>query len=290
MDWGSFQNIYAVEMDSVKGITFFFSSDELFRIHVHHSEESCAMDTFVHFHNRRRLTLTWIYLPISQHDRVLVLGIQATVQFRFVSLLVRTELIGDVIIGEQSEGELDDRHWAAFAPLTMLYGEPVEGRPVRFVGGHCRVPRDGALPKLFPLKGPGPCPIDDSCTFFSWAPLSAVASTLVFYDQNTGFCRGTLFQYQNGGSRAVGQCRLHVDPAESVVQPGQLCFRVNSSLSFRNRTIPTVEVKFRQAARTNPTKKDMDGWESRPMKGLVKFWFTTEASFLVVEDLDKASL
>lgn len=186
--------------------------------------------------------------------------------------------MGDIIIGLQSKGHVKDRCVAASAPLTMIYGEPREGHPVRFFGAHCKPPLDRALPKPFRLEKPGPCPIDDD--YFSWAPLCDVSSTLVFYDQNTGFCRGIVFRYQNGGSRAVGQCRPHL---ESVVRPTRLYFRTSSSPSRWNRMRHMVQVRFKQGARTNHTEKDIEGWESRPMKGRVKFWFTVESSFLVVE-------
>lgn len=204
-------------------------------------------------------------------------------QSRDLNVLVRTELIGDVIIGVQSKGDVKDRCLAASPPLTIIYSKPREGRPVRFFGAYCRPPLDQALPKPFRLEKPGPCPIDDDA-YFSWAPLYGVWSTLVFYDQNTGFCRGIVFRYKNGGSRAVGQCRPQVDPVESVFRPVRLCFRANSCSSRWNRMIYMVRVKFKQGARTNYTEKDVEGWESRPMKGLVKFWFTPESSFLVVEN------
>lgn len=241
------------------------------------------MDTFArNFPNRLRRTVVWIYLPISQHDRALVLGIREALQSRDLNVLVRMELMGDIIIGLQSKGVVKDRCLAASAPFTMIYSEPREGCPVRFFGAYCKPPLDQALPKPFRLEKPGPCPIDDDA-YFSWAPLCDVSSTLVFYDQNTGFCRGIVFRYQKGGSRAVGQCRLQLDPAESVVRPVWLCFRTNFCSSRWNRRVYMVQVKFKQGARTNHTK-DIEGWESRPMKGLVKFRFTPESSFLVVEN------
>jgi len=271
-------------MDKLDGITFFFSLGQLFGINIHRLEESCAMDTFVrNFPNRLGRTVVWIYLPLSQQDRALVLGIRKELQSRDLKILIRMELIGDVVIGLQSKDQVKDRCLAASPPLTMIYGEPSEGCPVRFFGAHSGSPSDEAHPKPFRLEKPGPCPIDNDA-YFSWAPLCAVLSTLVFYDHNTGSCRGILFRYQNGGSRAVGQCRLQVDPAESVVQPARFCFRANSCPSRWNRMTQTVQVKFKQGARNNHTEKDIDGWESHPMKGLVKFWFTPESSFLVVEN------
>ena len=101
----------------MEGITFFFSLGQLFGIHIHRSEESCAMDTFVrNFPNRLRRTVVWIYLLISQHDRALVLGIRKELQSRDLNVLIRTELIGDVIIGLQSKGQVKDRCLAASTP------------------------------------------------------------------------------------------------------------------------------------------------------------------------------
>ncbi|KAB5572269.1 hypothetical protein GE09DRAFT_1170482 [Coniochaeta sp. 2T2.1] len=276
--------ISTVEMDEISGVTFFFSLGQLFGIHIHRSEESCAMDTFARdFPNRLRRTVVWIYLPISRHDRTLVLGIREALPSRDLNVLIRTELIGDVIVGLQSTGgRVKDQCLAASAPLIMIYGEPGEGRPVRFFGAYCRPSSEQALPRPFRLEKPGPCPIDDA--YFSWAPLRGVSSTIVFYNQSTGFCLGIMFRYQNGGVRAVGQCRLQVDPAEIFVQPVRLCFRATSSCSHRNQMTHKVQVKFEHDAPTDFTQKNFAGWESRPLVGLIKFWFTPESSFLVVEN------
>ena len=267
-------------MDRIKGITFFFRTGELLALHIHRSDESCAMDTFSRaFHNHFTPRPVWIYLPISQHDRALLLGIRES-QFMGLNILVRTELMGDIIVGLQFEGYVKERFLAASAPLTMIYGEPLERRPIRFFGGYCKTPRDQPLPKPFRLEKPGLLPIRGDA-YFSWAPLCGVSSTLVFYDQDTGFCRGILFHYHNGGSRAVGQCRLHVDPAEGVVRPVRFCFRAESPSIHWIQTVRRVQVKFTQATQTNHIE---EGWESRPMEGLVKLWATGKFSFLVVEN------
>lgn len=218
-------------------------------------------------------------MPITRPDRVLVLGIRTVSQPRALNVLTRTDLIGDIAVGSQSTGQVKDRCLAAVAPLTMVYGEPGKGKPVSFFGAYRRPSSNQTLPPPF-LRSIGPCPINDA--YFSWAPLSHVSSTLVFYDQDTEFCRGIVFRYQNRGSRAVGQCRLLVDPTECIIQPVRLCFRATSSSTRRNQNIQKVEVKFKQDLPTN--RRDIKGWESRPMEGLVKFWFTNESSFLVVEN------
>jgi hypothetical protein len=279
----SCQRFRAVEMDRIKGITLFFFVGRLFGLHIHHSQESCAMDTLTRgFPHRLRREIVWIYLPVSETDRVLVLGIREALETQDLNILVRTELTGDIIMGLQSKGNAEDRYLATSAPVTMIYGEPEDGHPVRFFGAHSRAPSDRALPKPFRLEKPGSSPIGDHA-YFSSASLDGVSSTLVFSDHNTGICRGIVFRYQNGGSRAIGQCRLHVDAAESVAQPLRLCFRVDSYPSRWARTVYGVQVMFGQDAPTNHTEKDPEGWKSRPVRGLVKFWFTSESSFLVVE-------
>lgn len=122
----------------------------------------------------------------------------------------------------------------------MIYSEPKEGRPISFFGSRQGPPLSQPLPAPFRLEDPGCWPVSAN-GYFSWAPLSNVSSTLAFYDANTGFCRGILFHYQNGGCRAVGQCRLGVDPAEAVVRPVQFCFWHDRYLE-----VELVRVKFTQ--------------------------------------------
>jgi hypothetical protein len=235
------------------------------------------MNTFLTLPNRLQRTVVWIYLPISQHDPVLVLGIREALQSGedFQAVLVRTAFAGDVIIGSRplSRTEVKDRCLAVSTPVTMIYSEPKEGRPVSFFGSRCGPLPSQPLPAPFPSGKPGRWRGDHR--YLSSAPLSGVSSTVVFYEQNTGFCRGILFHYLNGGCRTVGQCRLGVDPAESVVRPVQFRFRLHSSPK-----VGLAQVKFMQCER----EELAEGWGFRPMKGLVEFWSTPESTALTVED------
>lgn len=228
--------------------------------------------------------LVWIYLPLPPQDRAVALGIQEVLRGRF-NILVRTELMGDIMVGLQPKGDGKARCLAASAPVTIIYGERKEGFPMRFFGSYSRLPVSQSLIEPFRLEYPGPCPIDGNNVYFSWAPLCGVASTLVFYDEYTRYCYGILFHYQNGGSRAVGECRLHVDPAERVDRPARLCFKA-IPLYVPHRRDPIyrkTQVKFKQDDQTSGTENGMEGWEIRPMQGILKFWFTTVSSALVVE-------
>ncbi|KAB5576478.1 hypothetical protein GE09DRAFT_623594 [Coniochaeta sp. 2T2.1] len=291
--------LHAVEMDEISGITFFFASGQVYGIHIHRSKDSCAMDTFARsLTDRLQEHVVWIYLPISRRDRILVLGARKILQdpgmnhmgWTQLNVLVRTALVGDVFVGSRPNRQVRDLCFAASPPVTLVYGEPREGRPVSFFGARCAGPHvNQTLPPPFRLDNRGPCPMDEKCNdaYLSWAPLRDVSSTLVFYDQDTGFCRGIVFRYHNGGAGAIGQCRLQVDPAERVVQPVWLCYRTIQSVRGQNpyeRIIQNVHVKFWQGARMNQTEKDSEGWESRPMTGLVKFWFAPKSSVLLFEN------
>ncbi|KAB5584727.1 hypothetical protein GE09DRAFT_202 [Coniochaeta sp. 2T2.1] len=85
-----------------------------------------------------------------------------------------------------------------------------------------------------PPQFPRPTPIGPQvgrshhCHGF-FAPLSNVIRASKFTDARKGYCRGLLFHYSNGGQRALGQCRLGVDPMSEFRNPATLCFRVGQS-------------------------------------------------------------
>ncbi|KAK4234056.1 hypothetical protein C8A03DRAFT_18978, partial [Achaetomium macrosporum] len=277
------QSFYAVEMDKINGLTLFFSGARLFGLHVHHLGESCAIDDYIRaLSNRRRRSIVWIYLPISKGDRPALLGIREGLQTRTQSTVIRTKLVGDVVLGMQCKGAIRDSILGASPPLTMIYGEPKQGDPVCFFGIYCRAQADQGLTKPFRLPNPYGSRLGDEA-YFSWAPLSGVSSTLVFYDEINGDCRGILLRYRNGGARAVGQCRLQVDPVEGVAEPVQLCFRVDSCSSSFNRILYIARVKFKQTAQASGTAED-ERWESHEMEGMIKFWFTPESCFVAIDN------
>lgn len=273
-------------MDEIEGLTFFFSDGRLFGLHVHQLGESCAMGSYTRtFSNRRGRRIVWIYLPISKRDRPLLLGIRERQQSRAQTIVTRTKLTGDVIIGLQCKGAIRDTTLGASAPLTIIYGEPKQGTPVCLFGVYCRVPAstdNGLTNPLFRLPNPYGSPLGDEA-YFSWAPLSGVSSTLVFCDESNGTCRGILLRYRNGGARGVGQCCLQVDPTEGVDRPVRFCFRVDSHSSRFNRIIHMAHAKFKSTPQASGTAED-EGWESHQMEGIIKFWFTPESCFVIVED------
>lgn len=111
---------------------------------------------------------------------------------------------------------------------------------------------------------------------FSHAPLENVKRIQVFYeDIDYIFVKGMLIQYENGGQRSLGQCRLFVARSKTFYKP--------TSISVANITRPRLDTKFRRfyyplegdATRvlfdSVPIEREL--WTRSDMTGTIKFWF-----------------
>ncbi|CAG7557904.1 unnamed protein product [Fusarium equiseti] len=287
-DCFSWQHLHAAEVDRIRGITFYFYLHIFSGIHIHYEEETSAMDyNYSSFINRRWEEGVWIYLPIPKNDRLLALDIRQGRQ-ESMNILARTRLVGDIFIGQQILGPFEDLGLSSSAPQTIVYSGPPDGAPVTFLSTYCKRPCQDEPPKPFPFEKSGgisnnPYPLGLSA-FFSWAPLDDVSSTLTFNDPSTGFCKGIMFQYRNGGYRTVGQCRWHVNSAIRVEHPSVFQFKVKRQRAPWNTMTFLVRVAFQHSE----DEQAEEGWECHPLKGYVEFWFTDEASYLVIK-ADKPS-
>ena len=163
----------------------------------------------------------------------------------------------------------------------MIYGEPEELQPISIFGASCARPcKKEDFPQPFPLQDFRPEPAG---AYFSWAPLRAVLSTRTFYEKDTGLCRGIVVYYENGGSRAVGQCRLHVDGSTLVARPTRICFLAIMYLSrLGKRERHGIRVEFWGDGH-HPHRHNGEGWKCRPLRGDVQLSFTEDSSYLAVE-------
>ena len=281
---------HAFNLEEAKGVTFFFCGGLVMGIHVHGSPGSRPMDTATRIANAGR-NPTWIYLPLSPDDPPIALGVRTANRGAELSILVRTQRAGGVILGRHHppSADLVDKVLATSRPITMVYGEPGPGNVLNLFGAHPGLAADAeAQVAPFSTAYPQPNPISRiMATYFSWAPLANVSSTVAYYDDATGDCRGVVLHYEGGGARAVGECRLHVDRAERVDRPARVCFRTELVDSQSLLTAHRVQAKFEQHAPSQPDSGLAAlpaGWQARPMRGVVKFWFMDCSWFLAVED------
>ncbi|KAI1157820.1 hypothetical protein F5B18DRAFT_665679 [Nemania serpens] len=252
-----FQRFFAVELDGVRGITFFFSSRHLYGVHVHRSTAPCASSSWQRLPPRRRRSILWCHLPIANQDRILVLGVRLSTDLGF-NILVRMREAGDVILGPSIPGSAEDRCLGRHAPITLIHGEPQEGQIVPYFGAYCQPTNGSQLPRRFQIYKPRSYPLGEDA-HLSMAPLEGIRLVDVFYDQDSRHCRGMVFHYQNGGCRAVGQCRISEDSTKQFTQPSQLCFRIDSARGNHGSTLSAVQMDWK----ADPHVHDEKGWECR---------------------------
>lgn len=124
-------------------------------------------------------------------------------------------------------------------------------------------------PFVFPQELPSPKSMGYT-TYFSSAPMAEVHRVDVFEDRETRLCRGILFEYQNGGSRAVGQCRLGVDVRREYELPLTISFRSIEG---------GILVRLGECPCTHPR----EGWECCSLgAGTLYFWFAEKCSALKI--------
>lgn len=184
------------------------------------------------------------------------------------------DLAGDVILGQLGVRTTQDRLLGYGTPLTLIYGEPAGQRDVPVIGARQGTSRRDKFPAPFPMQDFKP---DMKDAYFSWAPLDGIQSIRGFYDRDTGLCRGLIFQYENGGLRAVGECRRHIDNSILAVKPSVLCFQPAPNLaSWRAPKAIGVRVELENDGDHGHTG---EGWEClRIGHGVLTFSFTEDSS------------
>lgn len=180
-------------------------------------------------------------------------------------------------------------------PTTLIYGR----RRPRGISALGAFPKstlgDEDNPVFSDLSGPEHCPprfrTGSSAVNFSAAPLGEVTVARVFYQKGRPFSRGLLLEYQSGAQRALGDCRVGVDPYETYETPRTLCaslLRVPGK--YMAREVWGMRVHFTDESPCSCDDDDDGGggddWVVRrdfyEMTGTLRFWFTHELNALEV--------
>ncbi|KAI0537487.1 hypothetical protein GGR58DRAFT_513792 [Xylaria digitata] len=269
-----YSQLYARALDRSRGITFFFASGQLFGVHIHQTENSCAINTYEHISIHRRQRIVWVYMPIAPTNKVLVLGSRKT-DFRF-NILIRMLLAGEITLGHLKNGAGKDVLLGSRTPITLIYGEPQELQPISIFGAY---PSPNSDIPLFSVQDFEP---DIAEAYFSWAPLSHIQSVNTFCDRDTRLCKGIIIHYRNGGSRALGQCHLNVDQSTMVIQPCVLCLQSTSYSTSLGRLRHGVRVEVTLDAAYQHSDS---GWKCLPLgNGVLTFSFTEDSSYMSLRE------
>ncbi|KAI1291217.1 hypothetical protein F5Y03DRAFT_403573 [Xylaria venustula] len=173
-------------------------------------------------------------------------------------------LAGEVILGRSENRPEKHVLLGSGTPMTLIYGEPQELQPISIFGAY---PSPGGDIPLFEAQDFEP---DIAGAYFSWAPLSHIQSVNTFYDGNTRLCKGIIFHYRNGGSRALGQCCLNIDQSISY----------STSAGRLQRHGVRVEVTGDDAHEHSDS-----GWKCLPLRnGVLTFSFTEDSSYMSLRE------
>jgi hypothetical protein len=193
---------------------------------------------------------------------------------------IRMRLSGETIVGryiDRDDRETSDpkspERYAFFVnrlehpPKSLLYSTGL-GWPkarISIITTYSEQGQDGILEE--PWYHP---PAHDSARYHmhSHTPLENIRQVRVFYRGN-GSCKGMLVDYDDGGQRAVGQCRLHVDPSDTFKRPSRIAFL--NFADIPNSSTKEVYVLLDELPPADdPQLKD---WQYYEMTGTLDFWF-----------------
>lgn len=177
---------------------------------------------------------------------------------------------GDLAVGPHHTGDTED-FVSLIGPSSMLVHDSPKGCLFSVFGVDPRVDADFDIRPFAPTTSP---PINHAC--FSSAPLQSVVSTQAFYDAETRVHRGIVINYQDGTRRALGQCRVGLDPFKYCASPSRVCFTLPDPVQRRTRLHQEFSVKFEFGTDVEHTHDGADNleWICSPMKGILQFWFS----------------
>lgn len=212
-----------------------------------------ASSTYRRIAKRVDPNIAWVYLPIGPLDPIVLLGTRAALLdtrreqncFSWTySVVVWTERTGAIELGAQlgtAKATDCSTLLGSGDPVRLVYREPPEGKPIHCIGAVCLDPHGGPMERneddepqprvdsAFPqrnadhessaeqLIGPG--------AYCSSAPLDHVTRAELYMEAGTGLARGMVMNYKDGSVRAVGECRVGIDPSIVVHDPWALCVR-----------------------------------------------------------------
>ncbi|KAL2134652.1 hypothetical protein VTI74DRAFT_11230 [Chaetomium olivicolor] len=217
---------------------------------------------------------------------------------RYVYIQFRLRLAGDVWIGPAYRNEDDEyllsKGSTADTPMTFVHGVCTvnggvwcnvevgaftNGRVTSLKNAGPMIPPFRRPPSSWEYPGPQYHEWDDKDEFvlqtiyganYTGAPLENVVRIDVFHEPETGFSRGLLLEYANGGQRSVGDCRIGVDSSTRYLRPARLCFRLAKD-KVHVSWVAKVECCSKDEEDEYVQLAEEGGWTCFELKGWVRF-------------------
>ncbi|KAJ3525967.1 hypothetical protein NM208_g11412 [Fusarium decemcellulare] len=220
----SYFRFKTVDLSTATGLTFFYSEagNVMFSIHVH--TRNLPLAHLCRFHAKDRLD-NIIYVPLPPGDEIEWLAVREGFDHRpyryegCPSFMLQTKLSGTVHVGLVKRRSV---RTTAFSrdPKVLIRGGP-DHQYRRLFSLFPKSDSDIPQEAYMPINVRGDLTTGRDYMFWSWAPLDNVKSAEVFHDDE-GHFKGLLMAYNNGGQRAVGECRLGVDASKTWTKPSRL--------------------------------------------------------------------
>jgi hypothetical protein len=277
-----------IDLDACSGLTFFMTSKDTYAIHAHTSAQPTARETFDKLSPRHQEISSWVYVPFSPYDQVQGFGVRRSITdgghlLNNPAYLFRTELAGDFSVG--SDEKRTSRHtFTLTGPGTKLVHNIAEGNPLAIIGAFPQnrehtVPIDGS--QLHPIATPR---VGRGC--FSTAHLDGAAYLTVFEDPVTRYCKGIIIDYENGGARAIGQCRIGDDPFVVYENPSKLCLAPagdrRQSMRWGFGEVFVVGVGSKPVTVPMVDNGRRLNWCQYDLRGEMQFWFDRWTSQVLI--------
>ncbi|KAL7905387.1 hypothetical protein GGI35DRAFT_460585 [Trichoderma velutinum] len=279
------QRFNVVELNEIRGITFYLNATVVLAIHIHCTEQESTIWTDKAVLGEKRPDVYFsdpirVYLPLPKNDRITYLGANGS-DDRLNVIFVRMEKAGDITIGQRQPGCTEDKVLAAQNPISLVYCESHQGDMLSFFGAYQANPATFDVATRPKFADPGAKQMGQF-TYYSWASLDGVSSVVIFYEDDTEFCRGLMFYYENGARRTVGDCRVQMDREATVDKPTQICYRTKIPESENGEngigSVCKLRVEFE-----HHHGHDDERWHCLPFRGIMRFWIARGFSWLSVE-------
>ncbi|KAM5379230.1 hypothetical protein BFJ63_vAg8704 [Fusarium oxysporum f. sp. narcissi] len=189
-------------------------------VHSHTANSPVAAPTIQHFSRHEQDHMIWTYIPISSTDSLLRIGVGDAWQ-RHIEIC--TKLTGTFLFGPY-QCYTDTDNVSGNEPSVLVHNVPTKR-----VGGLLGIVTEHNFESESLLSLPRYHKDDKDpsrlrCTNTE-VPAKNITRADVYYNRKNGYCEGLLLEYANGAQRAVGQCRIGIDPFKAYGKPSWICYR-----------------------------------------------------------------
>lgn len=189
------------------------------------------------------------------------------------------KLAGDIFLGPYHPTKHEDIIIGQFYPKLFIYN--ISLRPAAFFatvfGTYSWEQHNDS--SCLPFRQPLFSTVPILHANLSSAPLRNVTRMHISEDEEFHFCRGILFDYENGAQRAVGNCRLGLDPLKTYLSPVRICYL---PITFSRTHSNTIYRSIRIESGCEATHVHGEGaWICSAMVGNLDFWFSEKEEIVV---------